>query len=208
MLILLYNGNADLINLNKGAFLMRVISGKARGHKLFSPEGMHTRPTADRVKEAVFNVLMGDIHDSHILDLFSGSGALGIEALSRGAKSAVFVDNNAESIDIIRKNIEKTKLSTNSDIIMDDACSAVKSLGDLGRKFDVIFMDPPYYGNAVAETLDCICRSGILKDFGIICAEMASDQEFSFDDSMPLEIFKIKDYNIAKIVFLRKGQTF
>lgn len=185
---------------------MRVVAGKARGHKLFSPEGLHTRPTADRIKESLFNILMNYIVDSSFLDLYSGSGAIGIEALSRGAKSAVFVDNDAHSIDVINKNLQKTKLIENSDVMKTNVSSAIRRLSEKGYKFDIVFMDPPYYTEEAQNSIAEICENNVLKDDGIIVVEIAHDQHLHIEKSLGLEVFKNKEYNIAKIFFLRKEQ--
>ncbi|MDR2903638.1 MAG: 16S rRNA (guanine(966)-N(2))-methyltransferase RsmD [Clostridiales bacterium] len=183
---------------------MRVIAGKAKGHKLFSPEGLTTRPTADRIKESLFNVLMYDLLDVTFLDLYSGSGAIGIEALSRGAASAVFVDSAAESIAVINKNLLKTKLSAQAAVIKQDAAGALARLTLEKRRFDVIFMDPPYHTAAAEETVALICRHGLLNENGLIAVETAKDQEIAVDKAYGLFEYKRKIYTAAQIVFLRK----
>ena len=120
---------------------MRVISGIARGTKISSIESLATRPTLDRVKESLFNILQNDIKNKVMLDLFAGSGALGIEALSRGAKKAYFCDNSKEAIKVLKQNLEKTKLIKNAIIINKDYKLALK---EIKEKIDIIFLDPPY----------------------------------------------------------------
>lgn len=185
---------------------MRVISGEAKGHKLFAPKGLNTRPTADRVKESVFSMLTEYIPSSCVLDLFSGSGAMGIEALSRGASSVVFVDNNSESVRIIEMNLKKTRFSDKSSIMKADVLWAIPHLKD--KKFDVILMDPPYHSGLIQKTINLISETDMLSDFGIILAEDAPDSEFvpMYDSNVfqNLEIFKTKNYNIAKIIMLRR----
>ena len=123
---------------------MRVISGTARGKKLTSLEGLETRPTLDRVKEALFNILQFDLKDSNILDLFSGSGALAIEALSRGAENAILCDFSKQSTKIINKNLEDTRLVEKSKVFNKDYLETLKILKNENQKFDIIFLDPPY----------------------------------------------------------------
>ena len=123
---------------------MRVISGSARGHKLKAPEGLTTRPTTDRIKESLFNIIAGDLYQCKFLDLFSGSGAMGIEALSRGADKAVFVDKDRKSISIINDNLKATRLDNKAQVLNCDVSTAVSKLKSLNEKFDIIFMDPPY----------------------------------------------------------------
>ena len=120
---------------------MRVISGKARGTSLYSLEGNHTRPTTDRVKESMFSIINFHIPDGVVLDLFAGSGALGIEALSRGARKCYFIENSHSAADIVKKNIEKTSLKENSVLKVVDYKSFLNSANE---KFDVILLDPPY----------------------------------------------------------------
>ncbi len=123
---------------------MRVIAGTARGRKLYAPKGQAIRPTSDRVKEAVFNIIGCRVNDANVLDLFAGTGGLGIEALSRGAKAAYFIDSSNEAIHLIKKNLEVTGLGYTAVVFKADADKAVKWLAKDGAKFDLIFLDPPY----------------------------------------------------------------
>ena len=150
---------------------MRVISGSARGKKLHSLEGLETRPTLDRVKEAVFNIIQFDLKDAVILDLFSGSGALAIEALSRGSKEAVLCDNSKKAIQIITKNLQETKLINKAQIINKDFLGAIVDLGNQEKTFDIIFLDPPYKSNYAVESINSILKNNILTDDGIIIVE-------------------------------------
>ena len=123
---------------------MKVIAGKARGMNLVMPQGMHTRPTTGRIKETLFNIIQADVPDSIFLDLYSGSGSIAIEALSRGAKEAVLVDNNRQALMCIRENIKKTGFNDVAKVVQAEAIQALKRLDGSGRAFDIIFMDPPY----------------------------------------------------------------
>lgn len=120
---------------------MRVISGSARGRRLISPEGFDVRPTTDKVKESVFNIIQFELENACVLDLFAGSGQLGIEALSRGAACAVFVDASKKSLDTVKKNIETTGFQSRSKIVCSDAFAFLSSCSG---KFDIVFLDPPY----------------------------------------------------------------
>ena len=148
---------------------MRVITGTARGKKLLAPEGLSTRPTSDKVKESIFNIIQFDIEGRHVLDLFCGSGQLGIEALSRGAYSCVFADSDRRAADIARKNVESCRFSEQSEVFCAD------SLGLLSRmkkcRFGLIFLDPPYHGDLLSQALLKICTLDLLAQGGIIICE-------------------------------------
>lgn len=150
---------------------MRVIAGKAKGHRLKPPEGMDIRPTSDRIKESIFNILQTAIIDAIIVDLFSGTGNLGIEALSRGAARAYFVDKSPNSIKIIKENLSKTQLTTGSEILAVDAITAIKKLNQIKINADIIFMDPPYNKDLVQTVLEEIDSNNILKSDGIVIVE-------------------------------------
>ena len=150
---------------------MRVITGSARGHVLKAPKGENTRPTSDKVKESLFNIIGYIDEDSVVLDLFSGSGAIGIEFLSRGAKFCYFIDTDSSSIKIIKENLEKTKLSEKSLVYKNDVERAIKTLGNRRIEFDYIFLDPPYNKECVTNTLENINTEKLLKKTGEIMVE-------------------------------------
>ena len=147
---------------------MRVITGSARGRRLKELEGMETRPTTDRVKEGMFNVLQFDIEGRRVLDLFAGTGQLGIECLSRGAVSAVFVDRRADAVKLIRENLKITELSDRARVVSGDSMEYLKSLRE---KFDVILLDPPYEAGLLEPAIAHIAKYDILAPHGIIVAE-------------------------------------
>lgn len=151
---------------------MRVITGTARGLRLRELEGMETRPTADRVKEGLFNILQFDIEGRRVLDLFAGTGQLGIEALSRGAQSAVFVDQRRDAVELVKENLKHTKLQDNARVVCGDAASFLSSTKE---RFDIIFLDPPYAAELWASALSAICRFDILRDHGILVCESPAD---------------------------------
>lgn len=179
---------------------MRVISGSARGLKLKSPEGLNTRPTADRIKESLFNIISPYIYDCSFLDLFSGSGSIGIEALSRGAKDATFVDFNKDSINILKQNISLSRLEQKSTVYNLDVSNAINTLSKNNQKFDIIFLDPPYNKGLLLPTLKKIEQLDLLKDDGfIICEQHINEPEINLDK---LYTYRTKEYKITKMVFL------
>lgn len=151
--------------------IIRVIAGQARGMKLKTPRGMNTRPTVDRVKGSLFNILQPYLDGSRVLDLFSGTGALAIEALSRGAVSAVLVDADRSCCEIIRDNLEHTGFKENAVVYCRKASAAVFDLGRNGNQFDIVFMDPPYIQNFIQETLQLLMDNDIIVDGGMVVAE-------------------------------------
>jgi 16S rRNA (guanine966-N2)-methyltransferase len=153
------------------AVILRVISGSARGHKLKTIKGLMTRPTSGLVKEALFSIIASRLGGSHVLDLFAGSGSLGIEALSRGAEFTVFIDRNPRCCSIIKENLVHTKLSEMAEVYSMDYQDAIRKMSGEQRKFDIIFMDPPYNKNFVPEALKLLTNNDIMKDDGIIIAE-------------------------------------
>ena len=157
---------------------MRVISGKARGVVLKTPEGMATRPTADRVKEAMFSIIQFDLPGAKVLDLFGGSGQLGIEALSRGAKSAVFVDFAPAACKLIEENLKRTKLQEKGRVVRSDYLSYLKTCRE---KFDIILLDPPYAEKFLENALNFITEIDILQSNGIIVAERPLEKELLLD---------------------------
>lgn len=177
---------------------MRIITGKGKGIKLFSKKGNTTRPTADRVKEAIFSIISENIRDSEVLDLFAGSGALGLESLSRGASFATFCDNDKESISIIEKNIIKTHNEIGKNVEL-NYTDAVDFLKNTNRRFDLIFLDPPYEYN-IEYILEVIKEKEILKPTGIIIYETEKNIE-EYNDFIILDKRK---YGRPYIMFLKE----
>lgn len=157
---------------------MRVITGKARGVQLKTPDGMTTRPTTDRVKEALFSIIQFEIPTAKVLDLFGGTGQLGIEALSRGAKSAVFVDAGEPACRLIRENLKRTKLEADAKVIRADYLEYLKRCRE---KYDIIFLDPPYAEVFLENALKCIAEIDILQTGGIIVTERPVGKELPWD---------------------------
>ncbi len=184
---------------------MRVIAGTAKRLQLKTVKGDNTRPTTDRIKETLFNMLQNDIEGCRFLDLFSGSGAIGIEALSRGAKEAVFVENNKEAINCIKENLIFTKL-VNSGIVMSyDVMTAISMLEGRNAKFDIVFMDPPYNKEIEKEVLDRLKQSEIIDSDTMIIVEASLNTSFSYLRDMGYELFKEKKYKTNKHIFIYKN---
>ena len=177
---------------------MKVISGKYKGRNIegFTIDG--TRPTMDRVKESLFAMIQNYINESNILDLFSGSGNLGIEALSEGAKSAVLVDSNFKAIKVINNNIKTISIDNVKVLNMDYK----KAIEILDEKFDIIFLDPPYKTNYIEESIKLITKYNILSDNGIIVCESDSLDKIVYDDNY--RSIKDKKYGDKYIVILKK----
>lgn len=152
---------------------MRVIAGIARGIKLKAPEGLTVRPTADRVKEALFNILGVKVIGALFIDLYAGSGAVGIEALSRGAERAVFVDNRRENIILIKENLDRTKLAEQARLVSADVAKAIVSLAREGLKADILFIDPPYDIPDLATFVKSLLESCLLAKNGLLVVEHA-----------------------------------
>ena len=186
--------------------MMRIITGKARGTKLFTLEGNNTRPTSERAKEAVFSMLSFDIEGRDVLDLYAGSGQMGLEAISRYAKSATFVDNSKEAVDIINKNILKTKLLDGSHVIK---CDVNDFLKRARGQYDIVFIDPPYALRGVCPALEIMLQKNLLKQTSIVVCESeeANIFENNIELSQKFEIKKIAKYGMAHITILSlKGE--
>ena len=171
---------------------MRVITGKARGVQLKTPDGMATRPTTDRVKEALFSIIQFDIPTARVLDLFGGTGQLGIEALSRGAKFSVFVDQGAQACALIRENLKRSGFQTQGKVVRSDYMAYLRSCKEM---FDIILLDPPYAEVFLENALKTITEIDILETGGIIVAERPVNKELPFD--FPGYV-RSKDYKYGK----------
>jgi 16S rRNA (guanine(966)-N(2))-methyltransferase RsmD len=181
---------------------MRVIAGKARRLQLKTPEGLETRPTTDKTKETLFNILNPYLADADFLDFFSGSGAIGIEALSRGAKYAAFVENGKTALECIKSNLKTTKLDDAAEVIPYSALEAIRMLELKGKVFDVIFMDPPYNQLLEKEVLLALQNSSILYCDTIIVVEASLKTDFDYLEDTKFRIFKKKEYKTNQHVFI------
>ncbi len=181
---------------------MRVIAGTARSLPLKSPAGLDTRPTTDRIKETLFNMLQSDVPGSIFVDLFSGSGAIGIEALSRGAKKAYFVENNAKALSCIQDNIAFTKMTDRAIVLRQEACSALHTISE--ESVDIIFMDPPYDMGHEQSVLSVLANMRYVTDETLIIVEAALKSDFDWADELGFEVLKEKKYKTNKHVYLRR----
>jgi 16S rRNA (guanine(966)-N(2))-methyltransferase RsmD len=182
---------------------MRVIAGTAKRIQLKTIEGFDTRPTTDRIKETLFNMISEYLADSSFLDLFSGSGAIGIEALSRGASNAVFVEQSKLATNCIRDNLEKTKLDGRGEVYEMDVLSALKKIENI-QTFDYVFMDPPYNQLLEKRVLEYLSTSNLLSDDALIIVEASLETDFSYIKDLGFQIVKTKEYKTNKHVFLER----
>ena len=180
---------------------MRIISGSRRGHKLLEFDGMDIRPTTDRVRENVFNLICDYVYDSNVLDLFGGSGALSFEALSRGARFSTICDIDQKSLDIVKKNAEKLDLL---EYIKMNHIGFDKFLETTNDKFDIIFLDPPYNKGFIKPCIDLIIKNEILTEDGIIVLESDSIDEHG--EFLPLTIKKQKKYGRSYVTVYTRGE--
>lgn len=183
---------------------MRVISGSARGKKLEPVPGMDTRPTTDRVKESVYNILQFRVIGAVMLDLFAGTGQMGIEALSRGASRAVFVDQAPQAVSVIRKNIAAARVQPRAEVMQAGYRQAFERLS--GQTFDIIFLDPPYGGEILNSALKAVELFDILSTDGIIICESSIEDEIICPDSFAVR--KTYQYGTIRLTAMeRKKQT-
>lgn len=181
---------------------MRIIAGSARSLPLKTIEGMDTRPTTDRIKETLFNMLNSEIPECLFLDLFAGSGQIGLEAISRGARKAVFVENNKKAVNCIQENIAFTRFSEQSTLMHMDVVSAIRRME--GKDvFDIIFMDPPYKKGLEEEVLRTLADSSIIDKNTLIIVEASLDTEFSYLAEFGYRVTKEKRYKTNMHVFLK-----
>ena len=180
---------------------MRVIAGKARRLNLKTPEGLDTRPTTDRIKETLFNMLQPYLPGRIFIDLFSGSGGIGIEALSRGAKHAYFVENNRNAIECILENLKFTRLTEDATVLKQDALSALSGIHE--KEADVIFMDPPYEQEFEKRVLTHLKDMPYVTKNTLIVVEAMLNTDFSYVEELGYEIVKDKRYKTNKHVFMK-----
>ena len=185
---------------------MRIISGKARGTKLYTLDGTATRPTLDRVKESLFNIIQNDIEDSTVLDLFSGSGAIGLEFLSRGAKRAVLCDSSKDAIKIIKQNVQKTHFEEKVEVYNMEFTKLVERLQN--QKFDIIYIDPPYATDFIKISLEKIIEYELVNENTKIIVETDVETRILNQiEKMDVEITDKRKYGRATIIFLKYRKT-
>lgn len=184
---------------------MRVISGKAKGTKLNSIESLSTRPTLDRVKESVFNIIQNNIKNSIILDLFSGSGAIAIEFLSRGAQKAYLCEKNPIAVKMIYSNLEKTKMKDKTIIYNKDYKKTLELLKEQNIKFDYIYIDPPYDANIAVDSVKRIILQNLLKEKGNIIIETDDEKRELLElEKLNVKIIDVRKYGRVSLIFLTK----
>ena len=182
---------------------MRVIAGSAKGMPLKTVSGMETRPTTDRIKETLFNMLQSYICDCRFLDLFSGSGAIGIEALSRGAVSCVLIEKNKKAANCILENLKFTRLKDKAEVMNQDVFTALSMLEGT-EPFDCIFMDPPYNKNLERQVLEYLKDSSLANTDTLIVTEADLHTDFSYVEELGYELSRSKEYKTNKHIFLHK----
>lgn len=186
---------------------MRVISGKARGTKLSSIDGIATRPTLDRVKESLFNIIQNKIPESIILDLFAGSGAIGIEFISRGAKQVYFCEKSHIASKMIQQNLEKTRFLEESILIEKDYKECLKSLKEKNMSFDIIYIDPPYRENLAVDSIKRILSLDLLEEKGTIIIETDDEaRELKQLRQIGLEASDLRKYGRVSLIFLNRKE--
>jgi 16S rRNA (guanine966-N2)-methyltransferase len=181
---------------------MRVIAGSARRLLLKTPEGMDTRPTTDRIKETLFNMLMPYISGAVFMDLFSGSGGIGIEALSRGASKAYFVESNQKAVACITDNIEHTHLSEKAVVLKQDVFAALR--GSIRERVDIIFLDPPYNQEYERRVLEILRDASYVDEDTLIVVEASLETSFDYVEDLGFALEKEKKYKTNKHVFIKK----
>ncbi|MBP5292232.1 MAG: 16S rRNA (guanine(966)-N(2))-methyltransferase RsmD [Lachnospiraceae bacterium] len=181
--------------------MLRIIAGSARSLRLVTVDGLETRPTTDRIKETLFNILQNRIAMTRFLDLFSGSGAIGLEALSRGAAEAVFVEAGKKQASCIRRNIAVTKMEERSRLMNSDVLSSIAALDREGRPFDIIYMDPPYGSDYYRSVFLALRNTCLVRPDTLIIAEADIRHDFSFLEEDGYVVDRIKEYKTNKHVF-------
>ena len=183
---------------------MRIISGKARGTKLYTLEGLNTRPTLDRVKESIFNIIQNEIEGANVLDLFAGSGAIGLEFLSRGAGSVILCDKSKQAIEIIKKNVQKTHMEENTQVFNIDFETCLEKVKN--TKFDIIYLDPPYETDYISKSLKIIIELDIIKEKSLIIIETDDEKRVEKEiENIKVKIVDKRKYGRATIIFLEKA---
>lgn len=181
---------------------MRIISGKARGRKILSPATNETRPTLDRIKEAIFNIIQGYIPDAVTIDVFAGTGSLGLEAASRGAKEVYLVDKSPVTYPLLKQNVENLHFEEFCHTLNTDAYSALRNLASKGKVFDLIFIDPPYLKDLIPSAMEIIDDNNMLHEDGIIVCKIDSIEEI-FMGTERIKLYDKRKYGNTTVCFYR-----
>lgn len=184
---------------------MRIISGVARGRKILSPESSETRPTLDRIKESMFNIIQNKVYDSVVADIFSGTGSLGLEAASRGAKMTYLVDKSPSAFSFLKKNIENLKFDSVCKALNMDAYSALEKLHKDGVKLDVLFVDPPYLKNLIPQAIKIVAERDLLSEDGIIVTKIDTSEDI-FEGYENIKLYDKRKYGNTTVCFYRRGE--
>ena len=184
---------------------MRVIAGSARRLKLVAPYGLDTRPTQDIIKESLVNIIQADVPGAVVADLCAGSGAIGIEALSRGAKRAYFVENGREACACIQKNLHTTHFEEEAVLLKQDVLSALRHIHE--KEVDLIYVDPPYEAQTVHDILHALAQEKYVTENTLIIVESSLDTDFSYLPEIGLELVREKDYKANRHLFIRRANT-
>ncbi len=184
---------------------MRVIAGEARRLKLVTPEGNDTRPTQDRIKETLFNMIQNDVPGSVFVDVFAGSGGIGIEAISRGAKKAYFIENNVKAVKCITQNIQTTRFEDRATVLKQDVLVGLKNIRE--QEVDIIFVDPPYEGGLYERTFALLAKMPYVTEYTMIIAECNLDMDLSVFEDQGFEVTREKRYKTNQHVFLKKANV-
>lgn len=183
---------------------MRVIAGEAKRLKLVAPKGDTTRPTSDKIKETLFNILAPDIYGVTFLDLFAGSGAIGIEALSRGASGCTFIEKNKDAVNCIKTNLQTTRFTDRARIYPNDVGTCLHTLHP-AKPYGIVFMDPPYGKDMERSVLTMLAGSDIIDDDTLIIVEEADDADLSYIEDLGFYMIRVKHYKNSKHVFIRRS---
>lgn len=182
---------------------MRVITGEAKGRKLIAPKGLNTRPITAKIKGALFNVLQPQLERSNFLDLFAGSGSVGIEALSRGAKYVAFVEKDRRAVDVIKKNISVCNFNKRWNIYRDDVFRRIKRLKENNEQFDIIYLDPPFTVETIfPKVMTALSDGKLISENGIVVIRSKADKEMPKEIGV-LERYKQKNYSLSTLHFYR-----
>jgi len=181
---------------------MRIIGGLAKGRNILSPEGMNTRPTLDRIKESIFNIIQGRVEDSIVIDVFAGTGSLGLEAASRGAKECYLIDKGSTTFSLLRKNVENLKFTDRCKCFNMDSYDALNTFGDKGIVFDLIFIDPPYAKEMIPPAVDIITNKNLLNKDGLIVSKIDSG-EIIYEGNSQIVLIDNRKYGNTTVCFYR-----
>ncbi len=181
---------------------MRVIAGSARRLLLTAPDGLDTRPTQDKIKETLFNILQMQVPGSVFLDICAGSGGIGIEAISRGAKRAYFIENNRAAVSCIQQNLHRTGFEEQAVILKQDAVAALRHVHE--KEVDLVYLDPPYQSDLAKRVLTLLDAQPYITDDTCIVVETSLESDFSFIEETGFEIYREKDYRSQRHLFIRR----